>query len=338
VSQVANDVTRDWQTPYTQLHAIETYLRGKGYALTARPGHSYAAVYRILQGPLDEQVGYAEQFASAFAILARAKGYAARVAVGYRLQQSKRTGDTYRVDNTDAHAWPEVYLTGYGWVPFEPTNTGNPATSAPPRDKTVPSLPDKAPQDQPVQPQQDSPQAGQEAGSGGLSASHTALLVGLAVLALPLLVLVAIVLAKMQRRARRRRGGMPSNQITAAWLEVLDRLRERGLPTSTSATPVEVARDARAGPLAPAAPALAELALIVTTAVCAPFEPGPPAADRAWELEGEIRRLLDAATPMMVRARALIDPRPLLPRRRRPTRVQSRPAPDPEPASVLIER
>lgn len=329
VSQLANDITRDWQTPWTQLQAIEKYLRNKGYALTARPGHSYGAIYRTLQGAPDEQVGYAEQFASAFAILARAKGYAARVAVGYRLQQQKRKGDTYRVDNTDAHAWPEVYLTGYGWVPFEPTNTGNPATSAPPRDATVPTLPDRAPKDQPVQPQQDAPNAGQESGPGGISASHAALLIGLIVLAVPILLLVAIVLAKAQRRQRRRHRGTPATQITAAWLEVLDRLRERGWPIAASTTPVEVGREARTGPLATAAPGLAELGLIATAAVCGPMEPGPEAARRAWELEADIRRMLDATTPIAVRLRALIDPRPLLPRRHRRRRPGTLPPVEP---------
>jgi transglutaminase-like putative cysteine protease len=331
VSDLANDVTRDWPTPYTQLHAIESYLHGQGYALSARPGHSYGAIYRVLEGPPEERVGYAEQFASAFAILARAKGYAARVAVGYRLQRQKLTGDTYRVDNTDAHAWPEVYLTGYGWVPFEPTNTGNPATSTLPRDTSVPALPDNAPKDQPVQPQQDAPAAGQEGNAGGTSVSHLALLIGLIVLAVPILLLLAIVLAKVQRRARRRHRGTPADQITAAWREVLDRLRERGWPVAASTTPVEVGRDVRTGALATVAPGLAELALIATAAVCGPMEPGPPAADRSWELEADIRRNLDATTPIPVRLRALIDPRPLLPRRSRarPLKLAEPTAPPP---------
>jgi transglutaminase-like putative cysteine protease len=317
VKQVANDVTGQWNTPWTQLNAIQKYLQTIGYALSAPPGHSYASVYRTLQGAPDERVGYAEQLASAFAILARARGYAARVAVGYRLLQQKRTGDSYRVDSTDAHAWPEVYLTGYGWVAFEPTNTGNPATSAPPRDSTVPVLPDQAPREQPVEPQPATGQGAHEAGPGGASASRTALLIVLVVVAVPVLVLVAIVLAKADRRRRRRGGGSYAQQITAAWREVLDRLRERGRPFPSSTTPVEVAKDARTGSVSVAAPMLAELALITTAAVCAPYEPPPEAAGRAWELEGEIRRALDAATPMTVRLRAVIDPRPLLPRRRR---------------------
>jgi transglutaminase-like putative cysteine protease len=336
VSQLANDITRDWQTPWTQLSAIEKYLRGKGYALSARPGHSYGAVYRTLQGSPEEQVGYSEQFASAFAILARAKGYAARVAVGYRLQQQKRTGDRYRVDNTDAHAWPEVYLTGYGWVPFEPTNTGNPATSTPPRDSTVPALPDVAPKDQAVEPQADSAATAREAGPGGITTSRIALLIGLIVVAVPLLLLIVIVLAKAQRRRRRRHRGSFSVQIMAAWREVLDRLRERGLAVPPSTTPVEVARDVRTGPMSPAAPGLAELALIATAAVCAPAEPPPEAARRAWELEAEIRRALDATTPLLVRLRALIDPRPLLPRRRsrRSGPPAAKPSEPAEPAPV----
>jgi hypothetical protein len=31
-------------------------------------------------------------------------------------------GGVYRVRNQEAHAWPEVYFPGYGWVEFEPTS------------------------------------------------------------------------------------------------------------------------------------------------------------------------------------------------------------------------
>jgi transglutaminase-like putative cysteine protease len=42
------------------------------------------------------------------------------VAVGYRAGSLQDNG-TYLVQNTDAHAWVEVFFEGYGWLPFEPT-------------------------------------------------------------------------------------------------------------------------------------------------------------------------------------------------------------------------
>src|SRR5437763_16642681 len=43
-----------------------------------------------------------------------------RVAVWFTPGQQV-AGSSYRVLNRHAHAWPEVYLSGYGWVAFEPT-------------------------------------------------------------------------------------------------------------------------------------------------------------------------------------------------------------------------
>src|SRR5690606_20553485 len=56
-----------------------------------------------------------------FALLARERGFATRVAVGYLLPEPDGNG-TYTVTEAEAHAWPEVYLTGRGWVAVEPTD------------------------------------------------------------------------------------------------------------------------------------------------------------------------------------------------------------------------
>jgi transglutaminase-like putative cysteine protease len=315
VQITADTATRGWNTPWTQLSAIEKFLFSRPYSLDARPGHSYGAVYRTLLGAPEEQVGYAEQYASAFAILARAKGYEARVAVGYRLRASKKVDGWYRVDGTDAHAWPEVLLAGYGWVPFEPTNTGNPATTQKPRDQQAPVLPNQAGPPEVRAPVNATPNADVAAGGlAGLAPVKWAGLILLILLVLiPLLIIGATVLVKAWRRRRRRRRGPPAVRIAAAWDETADRLRERGVPVPRSATPLDVARAARSGPASPAASDLAELAPIVTTAVCAPQEPVDAEAERAWQLEAGVRKLLAADTPLPVRVRELIDPRALLP-------------------------
>lgn len=49
----------------------------------------------------------------------RSLGIPARMAVGFA--QGERNGNNYVVRKLNAHAWPEVYFPGIGWVEFEPT-------------------------------------------------------------------------------------------------------------------------------------------------------------------------------------------------------------------------
>ncbi|MCP2338302.1 transglutaminase TgpA family protein [Actinomadura rupiterrae] len=67
--------------------------------------------------------GYCEQFAAAMAVMARTLGVPARVSVGYTAGREVRPGE-WEVRGRDAHAWPELYFDGAGWVRFEPTPTG----------------------------------------------------------------------------------------------------------------------------------------------------------------------------------------------------------------------
>ena len=335
LTALADEVTNAYHTPMTQLLAIEKYLTGQGYALSARPGHSYGAVFRTLQGTPEERAGYAEQFASAFAMLARAKGYPTRVAVGYRLSAQKRQGDAYQVDTSDAHAWPEVNLEGFGWVPFEPTNTKNAAISAPPRDRTAPVLPDDPRRQQPREPQAAGDNAKAVGGTTLATRARQAVVVLAIILAVVVLLLVAVVLAKLLRRRRRSRRGSPADRIASAWRETTDRMRERGVRAPPTLTPIEVSKEAATGRAAPVAAQVAELALIVTTAVCGPSDPSDEAARYSWQMEAQIRRGLDGGAPLPVRVRMLLDPRPLLPRRSARTRKPAgHPAPPAPPRQL----
>jgi hypothetical protein len=69
---------------------------------------------------IETRSGYCQQYASAFATLARSLGYPTRVVVGF-LPGAAAEGGGYVVRGTDAHAWPEVYFAEFGWVAFEPT-------------------------------------------------------------------------------------------------------------------------------------------------------------------------------------------------------------------------
>jgi hypothetical protein len=78
---------------------------------------------------LRTHAGYCQQFAGAAALLLRLAGVPARVVAGFAT--GKRVGpDRYVVRDLDAHEWIEVYFEGYGWVPFNPTPSADPAVVA----------------------------------------------------------------------------------------------------------------------------------------------------------------------------------------------------------------
>lgn len=68
---------------------------------------------------LEKQEGYCTHFATSFVLLARSLGYPARLCQGF-LAPTKEEREIHLYAD-DAHAWPEVYFEGFGWVPFEPT-------------------------------------------------------------------------------------------------------------------------------------------------------------------------------------------------------------------------
>ncbi|MDE6834745.1 MAG: transglutaminase-like domain-containing protein [Ruminococcus sp.] len=95
---------------------------------------------------LENHRGYCIHYATAGVMLARMAGIPARYATGYIVvsddftDETKNSDGTYTIDIKDnrSHAWAEVYLDGYGWLPFEFT-TGYSDNNLP--DETTTTLP-----------------------------------------------------------------------------------------------------------------------------------------------------------------------------------------------------
>lgn len=123
--RLAHQIVAKAATPYEKAMALQAYFRDNDhfrYSTEVGSGQDIDAMRNFLQ----RGSGYCEQFAGTYAALARAAGLPARVAVGFT--SGEPTGpDRYTVYGRNAHAWPEVYLAGLGWLPFEPTpGRGNP--------------------------------------------------------------------------------------------------------------------------------------------------------------------------------------------------------------------
>ena len=134
VTDLAQELTEDSQTPYEKAVAVRDYLRTLEYTLDiqAPPEGADGADYFLFEA----RKGYCQYFASAMTVLLRACGVPSRMVVGYgpgELVEEYRPGDvtdqsladrqegqgTFAVRNS--HSWTEVFFPGYGWIPFEPT-------------------------------------------------------------------------------------------------------------------------------------------------------------------------------------------------------------------------
>lgn len=65
--------------------------------------------------------GHCEYFASSLVLLLRAQGIPARIATGFYTTEWSPEAQVYTVRQSDAHAWAEVWLDGYGWLTLDPT-------------------------------------------------------------------------------------------------------------------------------------------------------------------------------------------------------------------------
>jgi hypothetical protein len=119
--ELARQLSADLESPYDVAAVVTEYLR-----LGIRYSETITDTVPADQEPLDWflfdlRLGYCNYYASAEVILLRSVGIPARLAVGFAEGEYRSGTNTYLVHQKDAHAWPEVYFPGHGWVEFEPT-------------------------------------------------------------------------------------------------------------------------------------------------------------------------------------------------------------------------
>jgi transglutaminase-like putative cysteine protease len=122
LTQVAEQITRGKTTEYEKVNALATYLSSNHFAYNAT-APSFASAAGLLTFLTTGRAGVCVQYAYAMTVLTRLLGIPARIAGGFT-GGSHTTGNHYVVETDDAHAWPEVYFSGYGWLRFEPTPGG----------------------------------------------------------------------------------------------------------------------------------------------------------------------------------------------------------------------
>lgn len=140
--------TKGAESDFEKLVAIQDELRNiSNFEYSLEPnlpspdatGRDYLTSFLI-----DVKAGYCQQYAAAFAAIARHLGYSARVSVGFLPGDQDSVSRQFTVTGKDAHAWPEVYFDRYGWVRFEATpriSANTPDYTEPPIEGLGPAVP-----------------------------------------------------------------------------------------------------------------------------------------------------------------------------------------------------
>jgi transglutaminase-like putative cysteine protease len=263
VYALARSITAGKRTEYDKAMALQSFFLGPNFSYSLDPPDDGFGINALTTFLFDTRTGYCQQFAGAYAVLARAAGLPTRLAVGFT--PGTEVNGTFQVLNADAHTWPEVYFgPKYGWLPFEPTKSfsdpsaatyaagsgGNGSGASVPND-VLPVAPKGSATTLPQQSQPTVPAATTPNGNGTVLVTPSSGTSGWMVL-LVILSLIAgwIVLNAGARRARwairrRRNSGDPGAVVLSHWKDTAEVLAWWGIQRRPGDTDAEFA--SRAG-------------------------------------------------------------------------------------------
>jgi transglutaminase-like putative cysteine protease len=323
IADEAKKATLGATFPAQQATRLQAYLRTVATNdPTAPPGHTYGHLAHFLTVA---HRGTTEQFATAFAVMARSLGLPTRLVVGFGpgVPEAGVPGagvpgagvpgagvpgagvpgasDSRVVRGGDVLVWPEVGFQGIGWVPFYPTPAAGsgahgadsaPAGSTSQRreiDKKLETTAVTAAQTPAPEPGAAHPGAGPASRRSGWSP-----LLALVPAGLPLGYLCVVLLVPYLR-GRRRRAVLAGPGVLAAWTEALYRMRPLRLGDLSALTTGEVAAAAARRLDGQAREHLDRLAALADEAAFSGGHLDDRAASAAW-------RHVDGLTPAVRRA------------------------------------
>ncbi|MGZ4548235.1 MAG: transglutaminase family protein [Blastococcus sp.] len=325
VTDLVSNLTDGASAPYARVRRIYDYLtdpaNGFIYNLSTAPGTSGNDLVDFLR----LRRGYCEQYAGAMAVMVRAAGVPARVALGYT-PGTRLSDGTRMITSSDAHAWVEVYFHDLGWVPFDPTpiqvERRVALPWAPRADAATPTAsgPDVA---TPTSAAPAGPTTIRDRGAGGVPTAGgpqkpSGTLRPLLTAAGVLLLVVAVLSLPAGLRGLQRRRRLADGGAGALWDELTATAADLGLRVHPAWTPRRTAAELGAAMGGPdgsggraAADAALRLALGEEAASYGPRGPHPAAPELAGALRTARRGLL-TATPRRGRLRAALWPASLV--------------------------
>lgn len=291
----AQEFAGDAEGAIAQLEALRLALVDTGFlshgrasdSVPSRAGHGADRISELFER--NQMVGDQEQYATAFALMARSLGYPARVVMGFAPEIGEGQ-EVVEVTGDDVTAWVEVAFDGVGWVSFDPT----PDETDIPQDQ-VPK-PQSEPQPQVRQPprvdndDEDllSPVELEETEDednglpfnlpGWVIVLGLSILIPAALFFIPLLIIGAM---KARRARKRRQSGPGHDRVAGAWEELTDRYSELGFDVPPKLTRIHTAERLESQ-LGAEAPRLRPLAVATDEAVFSGADVDDATTETVW--------------------------------------------------------
>jgi transglutaminase-like putative cysteine protease len=257
---LAKQITTGANTAYQKAYALEKWFITPGrftYSVQSNEPDTPSGLVNFLT---TSRRGYCQQFAFAMAALARLLGIPARIAVGYTAGAQQANG-SWKVTAADAHAWPEFFFQGAGWLRFEPTPPGGQVGQG---TATQPDYARTTTQTGPGSPTQPNPgstagiksvspgpggtlskKIASQTGPAGTSRASRGSSVPVVPIVIGIVVLMAVGPRTIRTTVRRRRwqaASDDSGRAHAAWRELHDDLADYGIGWRVSESPRAVFR------------------------------------------------------------------------------------------------
>jgi len=122
LKHIAQSITAGDHTEYEKVKALADWLSGSLFSYD-EAAKSFDTPDGLLTFLNKTRKGVCVQSAYAMTVLTRLLNIPARMVQGYTAG-TLAGKNRYVVKSSDAHVWTEVYFTGYGWIRFEPTPSG----------------------------------------------------------------------------------------------------------------------------------------------------------------------------------------------------------------------
>jgi transglutaminase-like putative cysteine protease len=134
--ELANEVTKNCQSDWSKATALTTYLQ-QNYTYDSNVDFYPEGADTADHFLFESKIGYCEQFSTSLCAMARSIGLPARYVTGYLPGTFNPVSGFYEIKSSDAHAWTEIYLGGFGWMIFDAVPGGNatPEVGEPPQNR-----------------------------------------------------------------------------------------------------------------------------------------------------------------------------------------------------------